>query len=67
MCGDPISDRVVDTVDIVVILRIGVEALSPTDRQRVIGGVNQDGGVNVFDAIIALQYIVGLLPALEAG
>lgn len=52
-------------LDVIIDLRITVELIEPTLTQSIISDLNRDRVVDVFDAIISLKHIVGLLPTLD--
>ena len=48
-------------------LQIIVGLIEPTETQLIQGDVVRDGLINVFDAIVILQHIVGLTEITECG
>lgn len=50
----------VDVQDTILLLRIAVGLLQPTEAQKVMGDVNGDGMLDIPDAIQVLRKAVGL-------
>lgn len=63
LCGDHNDDESVNVQDVVTDLRIVVGLTEPTQTQRILGDLDRNGAIDLSDAIMKLQHIVGLLPA----
>ena len=59
LCGDQNDDGVVNILDVIFDLQIAAELVEPTPTQAILSDLNRDETVDVLDAIIALQHIVG--------
>ena len=46
-------------------MKIMAGAIVQSETQQLLSDLNQAGDVDVFDALIGLRHIVGLLPSLE--
>lgn len=66
LCGDHNDDEMVNVQDVVTDLRIMVGLTEPTQTQRILGDLNRNGAIDLSDAILSLQHIVGLLSAPTA-
>lgn len=64
-CGDLDGDEVVTVLDVIITLQISTLQIRPTAIQLFRGDLNRDGFVDLADALIELEHVLGLTPSLD--
>jgi streptogramin lyase len=66
-CGDLDDSGQVNILDVLTLMQMVVELLTPTPFQSLAGDLDQNGSIGLQDAILLLQHVVGIIDSPSCG